>query len=116
MIRSVVGDRRSFRSRRGARCVSRAVGAVEALESRTLLAVTINGDIRVPGEPDSLSFNYATPKRLYFDSLTNDSAMRWSLRGPTGTLVSNRPFNSSDGVSISSPILSVPAGSYQVDV
>src|SRR4051812_12240119 len=88
------------------RHVGRAVGAAvrrwhagqagacaEPLESRTLLAVTVAGDIRLPGEQDSFSYNFATPRRLYFDSLTNDNRVNWTLVGPPGTVVDHRGFN-----------------------
>ena len=53
----------------------------------------------------------------YFDSLTNNSNLRWSLSGPVGTPVSNRTFTSSDASSISgNPVLSLPAGAYTLTV
>jgi hypothetical protein len=92
-------------------------GRVEALESRLMLAaVTISGDIRVTGESDSFNFNFATPRRLYFDSLTNSAQLRWSLDGPPGTIVSNRPFNQSDSADITNPVIRVGAGSHNLTV
>jgi hypothetical protein len=99
---------------RGLACVRHAV---EALEGRVLLsAVTVSGDIRVAGEHDSFNYNFATPRRLYFDSMTNTNDIRWSLVGPSGTLVNNRPFAQSDSVDIGNPVIFAPAGSYSLTV
>jgi predicted RNA-binding protein associated with RNAse of E/G family len=121
MNRSIRGNGRASdkvsvrRARRWAACAA-AVRWVEALEARRLLAVTVSGDIRVPGESDSFNFNFATPRRLYFDALTNESRLRWSLDGPGGAVVSGRAFTSSDAQSVNDPVVRVPAGSYSLTV
>src|SRR6266568_3411557 len=60
----------------------------------------------------------ADAKRLYFDSLTNNSALTWSLVGPRGTVISNRTFTSSDSfdVGLGAPILDLVAGSYTLTI
>src|SRR5437588_8336098 len=81
------------RARRADRVVDSVVRATaEALEQRLLLAGILASDIRVTGERDFYSFDFPAAKRLYFDALTNESRLRWSLDGPTGNVVSNRLF------------------------
>jgi hypothetical protein len=74
-------------------------------------------------QPTAYNFTLANPAHLYFDSLTNDSTLNWSLLGPTGTLVNQRSFASSDGLSYgqyfgssSDPVLNLNAGSYTLFV
>ena len=61
------------------------------------------------------TFSLASAARLHFDSRTN-SNLRWSLDGPTGNLVNNRGFNSSDSINFGSPILSAQPGDYTLTV
>ena len=64
-------------------------------------------------QPTVYSFTLANPAHLYFDSLTADGTLDWSLIGPTGTVVNQRSFTSSDGIRFSSdPVLNLNAGSY----
>ena len=49
------------------------------------------------------AFGLATAARLYFDSLANNSNLRWSLDGPPGNVVANRSFNNSDSQSFGNP-------------
>ena len=71
----------------------------------------------MPAEQDRYTFSLAAPSLLYFDSLTNNANLRWSLTGPGGTPVSNRAFTGSDASGISgNPVLSLPAGAYTLTV
>lgn len=104
-------------NQRRARALDTSVKAVaEALEQRVLLTGTLSSDIRVTGERDFYSFDFTTPKKLYFDALTNESRLRWSLDGPNGNVVSNRLFTQSDSVDISNPVINVGAGTYSVTI
>ena len=60
----------------------------------------------------------ANPAQLYFDSLTNDSSLSWTLTGPRGTEVSSRSFTSSDSDNFGStnPVLNLIAGNYTLAV
>src|SRR5262249_13183169 len=93
----------------------------EPLEPRVLLsadinpAQTITGSIDVPGETDQYGFNLPQNARIVFDSVTNNSNLNWSLKGPTGTLVDGRPFNASDGTAANS-VLDLTAGDYTIAV
>ena len=81
------------------------------------LGATVSASLAAPGEQDRYTFSLAAPSLLYFDSMTNNSNLRWSLAGPGGTLVSNRAFTASDGSGISgSPALALLAGAYTLTV
>src|SRR4029077_249102 len=66
-------------------------------------------------ERDGFTFSLSANALLYFDSLTNSANIQWSLVGPAGTAVSNRPFNGSDGI-FSTPMPILPAGAYTLTV
>ncbi len=77
----------------------------------------VSASIAYPGERDLYTFDLDTRKRIYFDSFSRDSSISWTLSGPTGTLVSNRTFYSSDGENFASnPVLNLDAGSYTLIV
>lgn len=71
---------------------------------------TINGDIDHPGQVDRHTFSLATPTRVFVDLLENASSTRWSLEGPSGTVVSPRTFTSNE------LYLHLPAGDYALVV
>ena len=54
---------------------------IDTTTSLVLGAVT-NGSITSSGQVNNFTFTLANPATLYFDSLTNDSSLRWSLTGP----------------------------------
>jgi large repetitive protein len=73
----------------------------EAFEPRVLLAgdpvvPRIEGSIDVAGETDRYAFTLSEDLRVVFDSLTDNGNIRWSLDGPRGSVVSNRPLSQSD--------------------
>ncbi len=76
------------------------------------VASLVTGTISVPGETDGYTFNVPTAARYYFDALTNNSRLQWSLAGPAGTLVTDRAFTSSDSQNISDPVLNLVPGDY----
>src|SRR3546814_8874430 len=43
--------------------------------------------IEVPGATETLTFTLTEARKLSFDSLTDDSRIRWTLIGPKGTIV-----------------------------
>jgi len=53
------------------------------------LGSSANGAIGVTGESDLFTFTLAATTRVHFDSLTDNNSMRWTLTGPSGTLVSS---------------------------
>ncbi|HEV3341679.1 MAG TPA: putative Ig domain-containing protein, partial [Pirellulales bacterium] len=79
------------------------------------LGSLVNGSMATPGELDRYTFSLANSSLLYFDSLTNSANIQWSLSGPAGIAVSNRPFNLSDGPFFT-PMPALPAGAYTLTV
>ncbi|MBK7999158.1 MAG: putative Ig domain-containing protein [Verrucomicrobia bacterium] len=75
----------------------------------------VDGSITTAGQTQTYTFSLPTATSLYFDSLTNANVLRWSLIGPTGTLVNNRTFNSSDANSLFA-VLNLSAGNYSIVV
>jgi hypothetical protein len=80
------------------------------------LGSLVSGAIASPGQRQLYSFTLPSPARLYFDALTNNSNLRWSLDGPVGNVVNNRSFTSSDSISFGNPVLTLPPGSYTLTV
>src|SRR5262249_10779327 len=77
----------------------------------------VSGAISQAGQQNSYTFSLSNPSQLYFDSLTNDSSLNWTLTGPRGTEVSSRSFQSSDGGNFSSnPVLNLIAGNYTLTI
>jgi RHS repeat-associated protein len=80
------------------------------------LGGTVSDSIAAAGEQDRYSFTLASDSLLYFDSLTNNQNLIWTLVGPAGTAVSNRNFAASDGGSLANPVLNLVAGDYTLTV
>jgi len=81
-------------------------------------ALTLNSDVTgtlAEGEVDSFVFELTERTSIYFDSFTNNSSLRWNLTGPTGTVLSNIPFTSSDAFS-GFRVQNLPVGEYQLEV
>jgi RHS repeat-associated protein len=88
-----------------------------SLTTPLTLGTTVNATLSTPGEQDGYTFSLAAKSLLYFDSLTDNGTFTWSLTGPAGTAVRNRPFTNSDGVGgPDDPVLSLPAGPYTLTV
>ncbi|MDH4349648.1 MAG: hypothetical protein OEW56_00680, partial [Gemmatimonadota bacterium] len=82
------------------------------------IGATVNGTIASAGQQDDYLFTLTAPARLYFDSFTASTSLYWSLTGPRGSEVEDRPFASSDSAGFAgNPIgnLDVP-GTYQIQV
>ena len=86
-------------------------------DARAQATVTniVRGDIAYPGERDTFSFSVTAQKRFYFDALTNVSALRWSIAGPPGVIVTNRAFTSTDSGG-GDPLLVLPEGNYSLTI
>jgi hypothetical protein len=81
------------------------------------LGDTVSGSIGHAGQRDSYSFSLAEGKQLYFDALSNNSTINWTLTGPRGTVISGRNFSSSDASSYTgNPLLDLAAGDYVLTV
>jgi RHS repeat-associated protein len=77
---------------------------------------TVTGSIDTSNEQDYYSFNLASLSNLYFDSLTDDSSLQWSLSGPQGTVVDSRNFASSDAINGFGQSLRLVPGAYTLNV
>ncbi|MGB7411503.1 MAG: LEPR-XLL domain-containing protein, partial [Sphingopyxis granuli] len=98
-----------------------ADGEGEGISLLSLSAPTavppVTGSLDVPGATQSFTFTLTEARKVYFDSLTDRSNIRWSLVGPNGTLVNGRAFGASDSIDISgSNILDLAAGDYRLTV
>ncbi len=78
------------------------------------LDTLVTGTIAAPGERDRYTFSVAQATPILFDSRTN-SALRWTLTGPAGSIFGERTFANSDGPNYDS-YASLPPGSYTLDV
>src|SRR5258708_1110228 len=86
-------------------------------KSATLtLGTAVTGSIDTPGQASNYTFTVASQTRAYFDSLTNDSNLVWTLTGPSGTLISSRSFTNSDSYDQGSVELDLAPGNYTLSV
>ncbi|TWT50461.1 hypothetical protein Pla22_32040 [Rubripirellula amarantea] len=88
---------------------------IEMLESRELLTAATGdhrffGAIANPGQTDTFEFSLAAPQQLWFDTLTNDANISWSMEGGQGA-VASYAFSNDDQV-----FGTQPAGDYTVTV
>lgn len=78
-----------------------------------VLGATTAGNITSTTQKDDYNFTLAGDAKIYFDSLTNNGNLRWSLVGPLGTVVSARSLTTSDSGSLAgSAIYALTAGEY----
>jgi YD repeat-containing protein len=75
---------------------------------------TVSGAIDVPGEQPRYTFSLASPTQVYFDAMTNDGHLAWTLSGPAGTAVSNQPFTIYGDSA--NTVHELPAGDYTLTV
>lgn len=85
---------------------------IEPLE----LGMLTSGSLTTPGQTREYRFQLASTTLVAFDSRTPSSSIRWSLTGPEGTLVNQRPFSASDGPSASDSVLKLHPGNYVISV
>jgi hypothetical protein len=79
--------------------------------------VPVGGTIAEPRQRDQYTFTLVNAALTYFDAQTNDANVTWSLEGPAGTAVSNRPFDQSDAGGIfANQVLRLVPGDYTLTV
>ena len=83
------------------------------------IGTVVNGSFTGPNQSADYTFVTTGPRRLYFDSLTDNGALAWSITGPRGVEITPQRFDYSDGnylnyrpAEIDLPV----AGTYQVHV
>ena len=82
-----------------------------------VVGALVSGSIAHAGQLDRYTFTLGEATKLYFDSLSADPSISWSLSGPRGTEVSSRSFVYSDSATLSgNPILDLLAGDYTLTV
>ncbi|WP_032908246.1 hypothetical protein, partial [Mesorhizobium sp. LNHC252B00] len=90
---------------------------VEDTTAPLTVGATMDGAIAHSGQQNRFTFDLASPARLYFDSLTYDTNLSWTLIGPHGEEVSTRYFIYSDAANLSgNPVLDLVAGAYTLIV
>jgi hypothetical protein len=101
-------------------------------ETPLTLNATTSESLDAPGDSDRYTFTLATDSFLYFDSLTNEHRLRWSLSGPDGRVkladlpeegfsqTFSRTFETSDGARRDPgndfELLPLRAGDYELTI
>ena len=75
----------------------------------------VDGEIAQAGDQVTYTFDVAGTSLVYFDALTNNSSVHWSLTGPRGSLVLDRSFTSSDSVDGLS-VMELREGTYRLTI
>jgi hypothetical protein len=78
----------------------------------------IGGSISAPGETDIYTFNLTHESKIYFDSLSPHSDVKWELQTADGQALFGRTFDQSDafGMGNINALLPLQAGSYKLVV
>ena len=78
----------------------------------------IGGSISAPGEVDVFTFELTEQTRLYFDSLSADPDMVWTLKNSAGDTLLSRSFSGADafGLGNANPLIGLAGGSYTLAV
>jgi len=84
------------------------LGGLTAAQSIT------TGTLAVPGEIDEYRFVLDRPTTLHFDAQSMLDPLRWSLAGPMGPIVTDRPFSS--GESAINSLLRLGPGEHRIQV
>ncbi|WP_442506615.1 hypothetical protein SH528x_005469 [Novipirellula sp. SH528] len=78
------------------------------------LGSVVAGDILLTGEQDSYTFTLGAASRLYFDSLSSEGNITWTLTGPAGIKVNSRYLENDYYDYGYESALSLIAGDYQL--
>ena len=89
--------------------------AAQSVQLQPRVDGALLGSIYTPGSQVRHHFEVSTATRLYIDSLTHDSTLRWALSGPQGVVASARSFQSTDSAD-GSAIFDLVAGAYTLTV
>ena len=73
----------------------------------------VSDSIPTAGQAVVYEFNLAAATKLVFDSQSNRADLLWSLTGPRGAEVTNRPFDQSDSAN-GNGLVMLPAGNYRL--
>lgn len=95
-----------------------AIAMTAAAQPMTPLALNdaVSGSIAVAGAVQRYEFTLTEETAVIFDALTNNSALRWQISGPTQT-PAVRSFNSTDSAEFSgNPVMTLAPGTYSVAI
>lgn len=95
-----------------------SVSSVNDVQAPLTLNATTSGTIAKPGQRDTYIFTLAAPTSVYFDSLSDDANLTWSLTGPRGVERGPTAFNASDAgaAGTTGSVLNLVAGDYRLNV
>ncbi len=88
----------------------------DIIKTATIGQVVLDS-IPTAGQAVVYEFNLAAATKLVFDSQSNRADMLWSLTGPRGEEITNRPFNQSDSANANANgngLVMLPAGNYRL--
>ena len=83
---------------------------------RTLNPNGVSGRIDEPGQTQSYTFTLTSTTLALLDSFTDNTAMTWTLEGPSGTVVNGRRIDQSDSRDIANPTLRLGPGNYTLTI
>ncbi|KQP49886.1 CARDB domain-containing protein [Pseudorhodoferax sp. Leaf274] len=94
---------------------------VETLEQRVLMdadplaVAAVSARLDSPGEVDVYTFTLDNATTVSFDSQTDNGNMRWTLTGPSGTVVNAQGLDSQSNAAAYAP-LTLAAGDYRLQI
>ena len=94
---------------------------VETIEQRVLMdadplaVAAISARLDSPGEVDVYTFTLDNTTAISFDSQTDNGNMRWTLSGPSGTVVNAQGLDSQSNAAAYAP-LTLAAGDYRLQI
>ena len=94
---------------------------VETIEQRVLMdadplaVAAIGARLDSPGEVDVYTFTLDNTTAISFDSQTDNSNMRWTLSGPSGTVVNAQGLDSQSNAAAYAP-RTLAAGDYRLQI
>ncbi|KQP20290.1 LamG-like jellyroll fold domain-containing protein [Pseudorhodoferax sp. Leaf265] len=94
---------------------------VETLEQRVLMdadplaVAAVSARLDSPGEADVYTFTLDNATTVSFNSQTDNGNMRWTLTGPSGTVVNAQGLDSQSNAAAYAP-LSLAAGDYKITI
>ena len=80
------------------------------------LGERVDSSIALPGQTRNYEFSLATEAVIYFDSLTDEREIRWTLTGPAGVVVNGQEFSDSDSFDEPNPLFRIGSGDYVLTV
>ncbi|PZQ23763.1 MAG: hypothetical protein DI569_03340 [Sphingopyxis macrogoltabida] len=80
------------------------------------LGETVSTAIARPTEVNRFTFTLTESTRVYFDSLTGDTGLSWTLSGAVGPIATNSFYFSDSGEATSDRVITLAPGTYEIAV